>query len=166
MNMYHYLNNESRQLRWNESDPKMKNEEMLIIKRLEEEKSRCGCFLRIYPCEEMFDYFANYFPEEKVHLNEIIHQYFYPNRWKKSSSNSFIHQRKAIHRNHLQRSKYLSTIFHLAEKNSSIAKNSSELTNAIERYHSYHRTAFQSNVIYPSKVCLEKDYERFWSFFS
>ena len=155
VNIYQYLNNESKQV----CQPQMKNEEMLIIKRLEEEKTRCGCFIRIYPCEEMFDYFSNYFSDEKLHLNEIIHQYFYPNRWKKSSSNNFIHQRKSIHRNHLQRCKYLSTIFHLFEKNSSIAKNSPELTSAIERYHSYHKTSFQSNVIHPNKVCFTEGFQ-------
>ena len=125
-------------LKLNENENKLKIEEMMLMKRIEEENNRCGCFIRIFPCEEMFEYFQNYFSEDKIHFNQILHQYFYPNRSKKSSFNSLIH-----HRNHLQRYKYLSTIYHLSLKNSSITRNSSQLNNAIQRFHSYHKTSNQ-----------------------
>lgn len=110
-------------------------EELMLMKRIEEENNHCGCFIRIFPCEEMFEYFQNYFSEDKIHFHQILHQYFYPNRSKKSS---LIHQR-----NHLQRYKYLSTIYHLSLKNSSIVRNSSQLSNAIQRFHCYHKTSLQ-----------------------
>ena len=90
LNIYQHLNEPTKPASQipKDNDNKMKMEAMLIIKRLEEEKHRCRCFIRIDPCEEMFEYFLHEFPEEKLHLNQLIHQYFYPNHWKKSSHSS------------------------------------------------------------------------------
>lgn len=117
------------------NESKFKMDELMLIKRIEEENHRCGCFIRIFPCEEMFEYFQNYISEDKLHFHSLIHQYLYPNRWRKS------HHRKQVHRNHLQRCKYLSTIYHLSRKNSSIGRNWSQLSNAMQRFHSYHKTS-------------------------
>jgi hypothetical protein len=135
-------------------NPGLTIEQIRIIRKIEEEKSRSGGFIRIFPSEDTFEYFSNYFHQRKLNLNQIIHQYFYPNRWKKSLPNS-PENIKHIRRNYLPRAKSLSSSYHLYEKNQSNQKISSDLQHAIERYQLYHNTFLHhihSNVIQPHKV--------------
>jgi hypothetical protein len=131
-------------------------EEMGIIKKLEEENVASGGFIRIFPREETLRFFSNYFSEDKISLNKVVHQHLYPSQWQTSSFNCQENV-KSIRSIPISCSKFLSSAFHLFNKTQI---NSSYLIHAIQRYQSYHQSfihnfsSTKTNLNHSHKVCL------------
>jgi hypothetical protein len=134
-------------------------EQIRILKKIEEENARCGGFVRIFPREDTFEFFSYFFQERKTSLNKIIHQHLYPSRWKINSLNSQ-ENLKQIRRSNIPRSKYLSSAYHLFNKNNFNQINGLDLHHAIQRYDYYQKRlihniySIKSNIIHPHKVSL------------
>jgi len=118
------------------------------LKRFHDENRSSGGFVRIFPNEETFEYFSNYFHEKKVHSNEKLHQFLFSNSSKSTNST-----KPTLKRTFLSRSKYLSNSFHSSNRN----QLPPELSTALQRFELYQKRLnhqIYSNIIYPHQVRL------------
>ena len=120
---------------------------------MKQEHRQRGGFIRIFPTEDTFEFFSNFFQQRKTSFNKIVHQHFYPSRWT-THSLRYQENSKQIRRQNIPRAKYLSSTFQLFNKDIQNKTNASDLHHAIQRYQLYEKRLYSTttNIIYPHKV--------------